>query len=178
MQTWENQSRPNNKRAAEKSLKNNWCKEVTEPMEMPLTSSKLQSRMRSCVCLPMVQCSPFQPCSHWHLPSLQVPCFTHCGLHSLWSQLVPVQPSSQWQTPPTHTPWLPQSAEHTSGEKERELFLHLFSYLTYLYFLLLTSIIKFIFILLLFLFFNSVIYLIAICFCTVLIICSKAALAI
>lgn len=90
-----------------------------------------------CVCLPMVQCSPFQPCSHWHLPSLQVPCFTHCGLHSLWSQLVPVQPSSQWQTPPTHTPWLPQSAEQTSGgtERERELFLHLFFYFIFIFIL-------------------------------------------
>lgn len=64
--------------------------------------------------LPMVQCSPFHPWWHSHLPSLQVPCFTHRGLHTRWSHASPVQPSSQRHEPPIHTPWVPQSTEQTS----------------------------------------------------------------
>lgn len=66
------------------------------------------------VCLPMVQCSPFQPSLHSHFPSLQVPCSVQRGWHTRWSQPAPVQPSSQRQAPPMHTPWVPQSTEHTS----------------------------------------------------------------
>lgn len=76
------------------------------------------------MCLPMVQCSPFQPCSHSHFPSLQVPCFTQSGLHTRWSQAVPVQPSSQRQEPPMHTPCVPQSTEQTSDERREEHNLH------------------------------------------------------
>lgn len=65
--------------------------------------------------LPMVQCSPFHPWWHSHLPSLQVPCFTHRGLHTRWSHASPVQPSSQRHEPPIHTPCVPQSTEHTSA---------------------------------------------------------------
>lgn len=65
--------------------------------------------------LPMVQCSPFQPWWHWHLPSLQVPCLMHSGLQTRWSHPAPVQPSSQRHAPPMHTPWVPQSTEQTSG---------------------------------------------------------------
>ncbi len=72
-------------------------------------------------CLPMVQCSPFQPWWHWHFPSLQVPCFMHSGLHTRWSQPAPVQPSSQRHAPPIHTPWVPQSTEHTSAEGKKDL---------------------------------------------------------
>lgn len=69
------------------------------------------------VCLPMVQCSPFQPSRHSHLPSLQVPCSMQRGWQTRWSQAAPVQPSSQRQAPPMQTPWVPQSTEHTSGRK-------------------------------------------------------------
>lgn len=71
--------------------------------------------------LPMVQCSPFQPWWHWHFPSLQVPCLMQSGLHTRWSQPAPVQPSSQRQAPPIHTPWVPQSTEHTSEGSEKDL---------------------------------------------------------
>lgn len=56
------------------------------------------------VCLPMVQCSPFQPSRHSHFPSLQVPCSMQRGWHTRWSQAAPVQPSSQRQAPPMQTP--------------------------------------------------------------------------
>lgn len=56
------------------------------------------------VCLPMVQCSPFQPSRHSHLPSLQVPCSMQRGWHTRWSQAAPVQPSSQRQAPPMQMP--------------------------------------------------------------------------
>lgn len=66
------------------------------------------------VCLPMVQCSPFQPSLHSHFPSLQVPCSVQRGWHTRWSHATPVHPSSQRHAPPMHTPWVPQSTEHTS----------------------------------------------------------------
>lgn len=72
-------------------------------------------------CLPMVQCSPFQPWWHWHFPSLQVPCLMQSGLHTRWSQPAPVQPSSQRHAPPIHTPWVPQSTEQTSEGGEKSL---------------------------------------------------------
>lgn len=72
-------------------------------------------------CLPMVQCSPFQPCSHSHFPSLQVPCFTQSGLHTRWSHAAPVHPSSQRQEPPMHTPCVPQSTEQTSERENKHM---------------------------------------------------------
>lgn len=69
--------------------------------------------------IPMVQCSPFQPGLHSHLPSLQVPCSAQRGWQARWSHAAPIQPSSQRQVPPTQTPWPPQSAAQISvGEKE------------------------------------------------------------
>lgn len=41
------------------------------------------------------------------------------GLHTRWSQPAPVQPSSQRHAPPMHTPWVPQSTEHTSAGGEK-----------------------------------------------------------
>ena len=71
--------------------------------------------------LPMVQCSPFQPGLHSHLPSRQVPCSAQRAWQARWSQAAPVQPSSQRHVPPTQTPWPPQSAAQISvgrgGEK-------------------------------------------------------------
>lgn len=65
--------------------------------------------------LPMVQCSPFQPWLHSHLPSLHVPCSAQRGWQALWLQAAPVQPSSQRQVPPMHTPCEPQSTEQISA---------------------------------------------------------------
>lgn len=76
--------------------------------------------------LPMVQCSPFHPWWHSHLPSLQVPCFIHRGLHTRWSHASPVQPSSQRHEPPIHTPWVPQSTEHTSADTQRTYYIYIF----------------------------------------------------
>lgn len=71
--------------------------------------------------LPIVQCSPFQPGLHSHLPSLQVPCSLQRGWHALWSHPVPIQPSSQRQVPETQMPWPPQSAAQISvGDRETE----------------------------------------------------------
>lgn len=61
-----------------------------------------------------MQCSPFQPGLHSHLPSLQVPCSLQRGWHALWSQTTPVQPSSQRQPPATQMPWPPQSDAQSS----------------------------------------------------------------
>lgn len=69
--------------------------------------------------LPMVQCSPFQPWLHSHLPSLQVPCSAQRGWQALWLHAGPVQPSSQRQVPPMHTPCEPQSTEHISALRKR-----------------------------------------------------------
>lgn len=66
----------------------------------------------------MVQCSPFQPGLHSHLPSRQVPCSLQRGWHARWSQAVPIQPSSQRQVPPTQTPCPPQSAAQISVGEE------------------------------------------------------------
>ena len=72
------------------------------------------------VVLPMVQCSPFQPGLHSHLPFLHVPCSLQRGLHALWSHPAPVQPSSQRQVPDTQMPWPPQSAAQISvGDIEK-----------------------------------------------------------
>lgn len=71
------------------------------------------------VCLPMVQCSPFQPSLHSHFPSLHVPCSVQRGWQTRWSHATPVHPSSQRHAPPTQTPWVPQSTEHTSADKEQ-----------------------------------------------------------
>lgn len=69
--------------------------------------------------IPMVQCSPFQPGLHSHLPSRQVPCSAQRGWQARWSHAAPIQPSSQRQVPPTQTPWPPQSAAQISvGKKE------------------------------------------------------------
>lgn len=69
--------------------------------------------------IPMVQCSPFQPGLHSHLPSRQVPCSAQRGWQARWSHEAPIQPSSQRQVPPTQTPWPPQSAAQISvGKKE------------------------------------------------------------
>lgn len=65
--------------------------------------------------IPMVQCSPFQPGLHSHLPSRQVPCSAQRGWQARWSQAAPIQPSSQRQVPPTQTPWPPQSAAQISA---------------------------------------------------------------
>lgn len=71
--------------------------------------------------LPIVQCSPFQPGLHSHLPSLQVPCSLQRGWHALWSHPVPIQPSSQRQLPDTQMPWPPQSAAQISvGDRDTE----------------------------------------------------------
>lgn len=71
--------------------------------------------------LPIVQCSPFQPGLHSHLPSLQVPCSLQRGWHALWSHPVPIQPSSQRQVPETQMPWPPQSdAQISVGDREIE----------------------------------------------------------
>lgn len=67
----------------------------------------------------MVQCSPFQPGLHSHLPSRQVPCSAQRGWQARWSQAAPIQPSSQRQVPPTHTPWPPQSAAQISVGRSR-----------------------------------------------------------
>lgn len=64
--------------------------------------------------IPMVQCSPFQPGLHSHLPSRQVPCSAQRGWQARWSQAAPIQPSSQRQLPPTQAPWPPQSAAQIS----------------------------------------------------------------
>lgn len=69
--------------------------------------------------IPMVQCSPFQPGLHSHLPSRQVPCSAQRGWQARWSQAAPIQPSSQRQVPPTHTPWPPQSAAQISVGRSR-----------------------------------------------------------
>ena len=71
--------------------------------------------------LPIVQCSPFQPGLHSHLPSLQVPCSLQRGWHALWSHPVPIQPSSQRQLPDIQMPWPPQSAAQISvGDRDIE----------------------------------------------------------
>lgn len=71
--------------------------------------------------LPMVQCSPFHPGLHSHLPSLHVPCSLQRGWHALWSHPVPIQPSSHRQVPDTQTPWPPQSAAQISvGDRDTE----------------------------------------------------------
>lgn len=71
--------------------------------------------------LPIVQCSPFQPGLHSHLPSLQVPCSLQRGWHALWLHPVPIQPSSQRQVPDTQMPWPPQSAAQISvGDRDIE----------------------------------------------------------
>lgn len=70
--------------------------------------------------IPMVQCSPFQPGLHSHLPSRQVPCSAQRGWQARWSQAAPIQPSSQRQVPPTQTPWPPQSAAQISAGKRGE----------------------------------------------------------
>ena len=71
--------------------------------------------------LPIVQCSPFQPGLHSHLPSRHVPCSLQRGWHARWSQAVPIHPSSQRQVPPTQMPCPPQSAAQISvGEERRE----------------------------------------------------------
>ena len=71
--------------------------------------------------VPMVQCSPFQPGLHSHLPSRQVPCSAQRGWQARWSQAAPIQPSSQRHVPPTQTPWPPQSAAQISvGREERK----------------------------------------------------------
>lgn len=67
--------------------------------------------------IPMVQCSPFQPGLHSHLPSRQVPCSAQRGWQARWSQAAPIQPSSQRQVPPTQTPWPPQSAAQISARR-------------------------------------------------------------
>lgn len=67
--------------------------------------------------IPMVQCSPFQPGLHSHLPSRQVPCSAQRGWQARWSHAAPIQPSSQRQVPPTQTPWPPQSAAQISMEQ-------------------------------------------------------------
>lgn len=64
--------------------------------------------------VPMVQCSPFHPGLHSHLPSRQVPCSVQRGWQARWSQAAPVQPSSQRHVPPTQAPWPPQSAAQIS----------------------------------------------------------------
>lgn len=66
----------------------------------------------------MVQCSPFQPGLHSHLPSRQVPCSAQRGWQARWSHAAPIQPSSQRHVPPTQTPWPPQSAAQISVGKE------------------------------------------------------------
>lgn len=70
--------------------------------------------------IPMVQCSPFQPGLHSHLPSRHVPCSAQRGWQARWSQAAPIQPSSQRQVPPTQTPWPPQSAAQISVGRRRK----------------------------------------------------------
>lgn len=77
-------------------------------------------RHRRAVSLPIVQCSPFQPWLHSHLPSLQVPCSAQRGWQALWLHAGPVQPSSQRHVPPMQTPCEPQSTEHISAWEEEE----------------------------------------------------------
>lgn len=78
------------------------------------TQSPPKPNPRPLPILPIVQCSPFQPGLHSHLPSLQVPCSLQRGWHALWSHPVPIQPSSQRQVPDTQMPWPPQSAAQIS----------------------------------------------------------------
>lgn len=112
------------------SLYFSWTKEGLRPSQRSVALNECDKTGRvstesGCACinekrkalgidLPIVQCSPFHPWWHSHLPSLQVPCFTHRGLHTRWSHASPVQPSSQRHAPPIHTPCVPQSTEHTS----------------------------------------------------------------
>lgn len=89
------------------------------PFLLPWSSITLGKVASFSFSLPMVQCSPFQPGLHSHLPSRHVPCSLQRGWHARWSQAVPIHPSSQRQVPPTQTPCPPQSAAQISVGEER-----------------------------------------------------------
>lgn len=56
-----------------------------------------------------VQCFPFHPFVHKHVPLEQLPCALQRGSHSRTVQRAPLQPGAQEQDPPSHSPCSPQS---------------------------------------------------------------------
>lgn len=63
-----------------------------------------------------VQCLPFQPVTHRHVPFLHCPCSLHRSSHSFVLQYWPDQPAWHAQVSPTQWPCAPQSRSHSSGE--------------------------------------------------------------